>query len=175
MLLPGLCYALGRTLAYVVLGVVIMTGLLARARVSQCLQRYMNEILGPILILLGLLMLGWIGSTASLTLAGERIQRRVEKSGLIWAVALGAALFALSFYPMSAGMFFAGVIPLAAKEGSRSAIPTLYGIDTALPVLVFAFLMTFAATSVGKAFNRLTAVERWIRMSAGVLFILAGL
>lgn len=174
VLLSGFCYTLGRTLAYILLGAVITSGLLASAQVSQFLQKYMNEILGPVLILLGMILLGWLGSTMSLNLAGQGLQKRAEKGGLLWSIALGI-LFALSFCPVSAGLFFAGLIPLAAKQGSRLVLPTLFGMGTALPVLVFAFLLAFAAASVGKAFNKLTAVERWIRLIAGSLFIIAGL
>jgi cytochrome c-type biogenesis protein len=174
VLLSGLSYTLGRTLTYVLLGSVIMAGLLATAQVSQFLQKYMNEILGPVLILLGMILLGWIGSALSLNLAGEGIQKRAEKGGLLWSMVLGI-LFALSFCPVSAGLFFAGLIPLAVQQGSRIVLPMLYGAGTALPVLVFAFLLAFAAASVGKAFNKLTAVERWVRVIAGGLFILAGL
>lgn len=174
VLASGLCYTLGRTSAYWMLGVVIMTGLLATARVSQLLQKYMNEILGPVLILLGMVLLGWIGSGLSINLAGQSVQNRAEKGGLLWSVILGF-LFALSFCPVSAGLFFAGLIPLCVQHNSRLALPMLYGVGTSLPVLVFALLLAFAAASVGKAFNKLTAVERWIRILAGVLFVLAGL
>jgi threonine/homoserine/homoserine lactone efflux protein len=47
-------------------------------------------------------------------------------------------------------------------------------VGTALPVLVFAFLIAFSAEYLGKAFNRLTQVEKWVRLVAGVLFVLAG-
>ncbi|HON89935.1 MAG TPA: aromatic aminobenezylarsenical efflux permease ArsG family transporter [Sedimentisphaerales bacterium] len=174
VLASGLCYTLGRTSAYWMLGIVIMTGLLATARVSQLLQKYMNEILGPILILLGMVLLGWIGSGLSINLAGQSVQNRAEKGGLLWSVILGF-LFALSFCPVSAGLFFAGLIPLCVQHNSRLVLPMFYGVGTALPVLVFALLLAFAAASVGKAFNKLTVVERWIRILAGVLFVLAGL
>ncbi|HSW02534.1 MAG TPA: aromatic aminobenezylarsenical efflux permease ArsG family transporter [Sedimentisphaerales bacterium] len=174
VLVSGLCYTLGRTSAYWVLGVVIMAGLLATAQISQLLQKYMNEILGPVLILLGMVLLGWLGSGLSINLAGQSVQSRAEKGGLLGSVILGF-LFALSFCPVSAGLFFAGLIPLCVQHNSRLALPMLYGVGTALPVPVFALLLTFAAASVGKAFNKLTAVERWIRILAGVLFVLAGL
>ena len=44
-----------------------------------------------------------------------------------------------------------------------------------LPVIVFAFLMAFASQSVGRAFNRLTQIERWVRFATGAVFILAGI
>jgi len=174
ILFSGLCYTLGRTMAYVGLGIIIMAGLMATAQVSQFLQTYLNEILGPVLIVLGMVLLGWIGLTLSLSLAGEGIQKRAEKGGLLWSMVLGV-LFALSFCPVSAGLFFAGLIPLCIQHGSRALLPALYGVGTALPVLVFAFLLAFAANYVGKVFDKLTIVERWLRMGAGVLFVVAGI
>lgn len=173
VLLAGLGYTLGRILAYVLLGMLLMTGLLAQAEISQFLQRYMNLILGPILLLLGMILLGWIGATLSLNLAGDKVQRRVEQSGLLGSVMLGI-LFALSFCPISAGLFFMGLIPLAIEHESRLVLPLLYALGTALPVVIFAFLLTFAATSVAQAFNKLTVIEHWIRIATGGLFILAG-
>lgn len=173
-LLSGLIYTLGRTLAYVALGLGITTGILATADVSRFLQKYMNEILGPVLIVLGMVLLGMIGSSVSWNLAGEEVQKRVAKGGMLWSLPLGV-LFALSFCPVSAGLFFAGLIPLSLAEGSRLLLPTVYGVGTALPVLVFAFLIAFATGHVGKAFDRLSQIEKWVRVSAGILFILVGL
>ncbi|MFC1462636.1 aromatic aminobenezylarsenical efflux permease ArsG family transporter [Verrucomicrobiota bacterium] len=174
VLLCGLFYAIGRTLSCILLGFVITAGLLATAELSRFLQKYMNEILGPVLILLGMVLLGLIGSGFSWNLAGDRVQQRAAKGGIIWSLLLGV-LFALSFCPVSAGLFFAGLIPLSIKAGSSLLLPMLYGVGTALPVIVFAFLIAFATEYVGKAFNRLSQAEKWIRIIAGVLFVLAGI
>ena len=170
----GLLYTLGRVLAYVVLGVAITAGLMASGEVSRFLQKYLNQILGPVLILLGMVLLGMIGAGASLNLAGNKLQQRAAKGGLLFALPLGI-LFALSFCPVSAGLFFGALIPLSLKHGSRLMLPLVYGAGTALPVVFFAFLIAFASESLGKAFDRLKQIEVWIRRLAGVLFILAGL
>ncbi len=170
----GLLYTLGRTVAYVALAVLIMSGLTATADLSRFLQKYLNLALGPVLILLGLILLGWIGSAVSLNLAGDRVQQRAARGGPAWAFGLGV-LFALSFCPISAALYFMGLIPLTVKAGSRFLLPLGYGLGTALPVLLFALLIAFAAEYLGKAFDRIAAVERWVRRIAGVLFILAGL
>jgi cytochrome c biogenesis protein CcdA len=169
----GLLYTFGRTLAYVALGFAVTAGALATADASRFLQKYMNEILGPVLILLGMVLLGWIGSGLSLNLAGAGVQQRASRGGARWSVMLGG-LFALSFCPVSAGLFFGALIPLSIRESSRLLLPLVYGIGTALPVLVFAFLIAFSTEYVGKLFDRLTQVEKWVRAIAGVLFILAG-
>jgi len=170
----GLLYALGRTMAYVILGSIITGGLLSRAESSRFLQKYMNEALGPILIILGLVLLGWIGSGASLSLGANGLQKRAETGGIIWAVPIGA-LFALSFCPVSAGLFFGGLLPMALKQHSVFVLPVIYGIGTSLPVVIFAFIMTFASSYVGKVFNKLTQIELWVRYLAGAAFILAGI
>jgi cytochrome c biogenesis protein CcdA len=172
--LSGLLYTLGRALTYVVLGAILTGGLLAVAEASRFLQKYMNEILGPVMILLGMVLLGWIGTGMSLTLAGQGVQERAAKGGMAWAGLLGI-LFALSFCPVSAGLFFAGLIPLSLQHGSSLLLPAVYGLGTALPVIFFAFLITLSAEAVGKAFHRLTQIEKWVRIIAGALFILAGL
>jgi len=170
----GLLYSAGRTLAYVLLGAVITAGLLGSAEISRFLQKYMNEALGPILILLGLVLLGWIGSGISPHVGGEKLQEKAKQGGIIWAVPIGF-IFALSFCPVSAGLFFGGLLPLALKQQSTALLPVVYGIGTSLPVVVFAFILAFGSASLGKAFNKLTHIEIWIRRLAGTAFILAGI
>lgn len=173
VLLSGMLYTLGRTLAYVALAVLILTGLLGTGEIARFLQKYLNQILGPVLILVGMLLLGMLGEALSFNLAGDGIQKKATTGGPIWAAVLGF-LFALSFCPVSAGLFFGGLLTLAAAQQSRWLLPSLFGIGTAVPVIAFAFLIAFASQKVGKAFSRLTQIEWWVRHITGVVFILAG-
>lgn len=170
----GISYTLGRTLAYIILGAAISSGLFALDEVSRFLLKYMNEILGPVLILLGMILLGWLGSSLSFNLVGEKIKAKAETGSVFWDFLLGM-LFALSFCPASAGLFFAGLIPLAIRAESRLVVPMLYGIGTGLPVLIFAILIAFSAKYVGVVFNSLSHIEKWVRIVAGIIFILAGI
>lgn len=174
VLLSGTFYTFGRTVAYLVLGIIVMAGLMASGEIARFLQKYLNQILGPVLILVGMVLLGLLNVSASMNLAGARVQERAGRGGLGWSAILGV-LFALSFCPVSAGLFFGGLIPLSTSHGSRFLLPTLFGAGTALPVIVFAFLMAFASGYVGKAFNRMTQIEWYIRTITGVIFILAGI
>jgi hypothetical protein len=121
-----------------------------------------------------MILVGLVDVKASLNLAGEGLQERASRGGLTWALVLGI-VFALSFCPISAGLFFGGLIPLSAANRSRLVLPSLFGLGTAVPVIGFAFLMAFAAQHVGRAFNRLLQVEYWFRMITGTVFILAGI
>jgi len=173
VLLSGLLYTLGRTVTYLALAVLILAGLLASGEIARFLQKYLNQILGPVLILVGMVLLEMLGESLSLNLAGPGVQQRAAKGGFWWAGVLGM-LFALSFCPVSAGLFFGGLLALSTAHESRVLLPSLYGVGTALPVIVFAFLIAFGSQYVGKAFNRLTQVEKWVRTVTGVVFILAG-
>lgn len=173
VLLSGLLYSLGRMAAYVVLAVLILAGLLAAGELALLLQQYLNQALGPALILLGMLLLGWFRSTASLTLVGAGMQARAQRGGPGWSLPLGA-LFALSFCPVSAGLYFGILIPLSAAHDSSLLLPMVYGLGTAAPVLFFAFLMAFASQRLGAAFDWLTRIERVVRILTGLIFILAG-
>jgi cytochrome c biogenesis protein CcdA len=174
VLFSGGLYALGRTLAYVLLAALVLAGLLAGDVSSRFLQKYLNLVLGPVLIIAGMILLGMLGDAISLNLVGKGVQERAAKGGLLWSAILGF-LFALSFCPVSAGLYFGALMPLAAGQQSPLMIPGLYGIGTAIPVVAFAFLIAFGSQYVGKAFNRLTQVERWLRITTGVVFILAGI
>ena len=172
--LTGVLYTAGRMLVYTVLGIGITAGLLATGEVSRFLQKYLNEILGPVMILLGMVLLGMIGSGLSFNVGGDRIQKNMENKGEWFAFPIGI-LFALSFCPVSAGLFFGGLVPLSLKYGSKLVLPLVYGVGSALPVIVFAFLITLGGEYLGKAFNKLTQIELWVRRIAGTLFILAGI
>ncbi|MHC4664381.1 MAG: aromatic aminobenezylarsenical efflux permease ArsG family transporter [Planctomycetota bacterium] len=171
--LTGLLYTLGRILAYVVLGILLVASILSTPQLSHLLQKYMNKILGPILIIVGMILLDLLRISLPGAALSEKMQKRFESWG-IWGAGLLGVIFALSFCPISAALFFGSLIPLSVKSGSGLMLPALYGLGTGLPVLLFAVLIAFGAQSVGKAFNKLTQLELWIRRVTGSIFILVG-
>lgn len=178
VLLGGLLYTAGRTLAYTALAMCLIGGLLAAPALSHFLQKSMNQILGPVLIVVGMFLLGLLTlNLPGMGGLGEKLQARFDARGTgpMWGALAIGALFALSFCPISAAIFFLSLIPLSVKADSMVAMPLMYGIGTALPVVVFAVLIALGAGRVGAAFNRLTQFERIARHATGVLFIGAGL
>ncbi|MHC4186294.1 MAG: urease accessory protein UreH domain-containing protein, partial [Planctomycetota bacterium] len=182
--LTGLLYTLGRILAYVALGILLVESILSTPQLSHLLQKYMNKILGPILILVGMILLDLLRFSLPGAGLSEKMQKRFESWG-IWGAGLLGVIFALSFCPISAALFFGSLIPLSVKSGSGLMLPALYGLGglmlpalyglgTGLPVLLFAVLIAFGAQSVGNAFNKLTQLELWIRRVTGGIFILVG-
>ncbi len=173
VLFAGLLFTLGRSLAYLVVAIIVTKGLLSIPGVSNFLQKYMNLFVGPILFVVGVLLLDiWKFSFGGGSI-GSGLQSRIDKMGVWGAGALGM-IFALAFCPVSAGLFFGGLIPLAVK-GNMVLLSMLYGIGTALPVIGFALLLAFAAHWVGTAFKKLTIIEIWVRRITAMVMILAGI
>jgi len=170
----GLLYACGRTFVYVALAMLLVSSLLSVTDVSLALQRHMNKLLGPLLILVGMVLLGMIRLPALGSGLADRLGRRVEGRGYFGSLGLGAVL-ALSFCPASAALFFGGLVPLAIEHESAVILPLTYGIGTALPVIAFAVLIATGARVVGKTFERITAFERWMRGITGGVFIAVGI
>lgn len=173
VLLSGLLYTIGRTLTYVVLGAAIVAGLLAIPGVSRFLQKYMHLLLGPLLIIAGMFLLELISFRRAGGGVSEGLQQRVDRSG-VWGALLLGIVFALTFCPTSAALFFGSLIPLAVEHRSSLLLPALYGVGTALPVIVFAVLIALGAHYVARAFNVLSRIELWARRLTGVVFILVG-
>ncbi|PIV83761.1 MAG: cytochrome C biogenesis protein [Nitrospirae bacterium CG17_big_fil_post_rev_8_21_14_2_50_50_9] len=157
-----------------VLGLLLVSSLLSAPILSHWLQKYMNKLLGPILILVGMALLELIQLNVGGAGMALKMQKRIDTSGL-WGAGLLGAVFALSFCPVSAALFFGSLIPLSIKYGSGMILPGLYGMGTGLPVLVFAILIAQGARSVSRIFDRITRIEVWARRITGVIFIGVGI
>jgi cytochrome c biogenesis protein CcdA len=171
--LTGLAYTLGRMVLYIVLGVLIVTFFLSVPQVSYGLQKYMNKALGPILILVGVVLLEFVKFDIPRPGLGEKAGERALASGLGGAFLMGV-VFALSFCPVSAALFFGSLIPLSLTYHSRFVLPAVYGLGTGIPVLVFAVLLALGAQSIGRAFKKVEQIELWFRRITGATFILIG-
>lgn len=171
----GLAYTIGRMFAYVVLGIFLIYSLLSIPTVAQTLQTYLNKALGPILLIVGLFLLDIIKlNIPSFSLSNEKFEY-LANSGTIGSFALGI-IFALSFCPISAGLFFGGLIPLSLQiKKFGIMLPLFYGLGTALPVLIFAIAIAFGIQSLNKWFQKLSKAEFYARKITGIIFILAGL
>jgi cytochrome c biogenesis protein CcdA len=173
VLSTGLLYTIGRTITYVLLAVVLVKGLSSMPVVSHWLQKYMNRLLGPVLILVAMVLLDLISFNVSSGGIASWCNKRAAGLGLAGALLIGI-LFALTFCPVSAALFFATLIPLSIKHSSAVLLPTIYGAGTALPVLIFAFLLAISADLMGRVFNKVTQFELWARRITGIIFLVVG-
>ncbi len=191
----GLLYTLGRCVLYATLAQLLTITAMSIPAASVFLQKYMHFVLGPIFLLLGMFLVGLISFVSGGTMMSKGMQQRVDAMG-VWGAFLLGVLFALSFCPTSAAWFFgllaltmgseAGaitavlekigiILPAATLPVGTMTLPVVYGVGTAVPVLIVAFLLAYSAKSVGKMYNVLSNVEWWARMTTGTVFILAGM
>jgi cytochrome c-type biogenesis protein len=174
VLLAGLLYTLGRMVTYLALGSLVVAGLLSIPGLSNFLQKYMNQILGPVLILAGMVLLDLLALPLPTPGSGGKLQQRVERAGF-WGAGLLGILFALSFCPVSAALFFGSLIPLAVRQQSSLLLPALFGLGTGIPVIAFALVLAGSARSVGRLLDRVTQFEKYARPLTGGVFILVGI
>ena len=175
VLRSGVVYTIGRMVAYALLGFIIVKSLLSIMVIAQFLQQYFNKLLGPVLIIIGLVLLGVIKiNITGFVLSPENQQKLATRGDITGSFVLGF-VFALSFCPISAGLFFGSLIPLSLQNQNGTILPFIYGLGTGLPVLLFSLCLTFGAQSVAKWFHKAGLLEYYVRKITGVIFIFAGL
>ena len=173
VMLSVISYTIGRMLAYAILGFLIVKSLLSVPVAANFLQKYMNKALGPILIITGLFLLDIFKVNIPNLVISEKNQNKLAGSGVFGACILGF-IFALSFCPISAALFFGSLIPLAVDNKIGLTLPFIYGIGTGLPVLIFALGIALGVTSLSHWFHKVTKFETYARKITGVIFIVVG-
>jgi cytochrome c-type biogenesis protein len=171
--ISGLIYTLGRTVSYALLGLIIYYGA-SRLDISIFFQKYMNKILGPLLILIGLFMLnifrmGNSGRGKWINILEEKI-----KVGRSSGAFLLGMLFALAFCPYSGMLYFGILIPMTISSASGLYLPVIFAIATGLPVIIISWLLAFTIRGVGNFYQKLKNFEFWFRRIVAVIFILVG-
>jgi len=173
--ITGALYTLGRMFSYSILGVIIIVAGIEIPGVASFLQDFGEQVLGPLLIVVGVIMLSI--NRISFSLGGGRLSSiggKVANWGMIGGFLLGA-LFALAFCPYSAVLFFGVLIPLSLKSAGGVALPAVYAIGTGLPVLVFGVLISAGVARVSTWLNAVTRVEKIIRVAVSIIFIGVGI
>lgn len=172
--ISGLAYTLGRMASYAVVGWIIIHSLVSVPRVAMFLQKYMGKLLGPLLIVTGLILLEVITARLPGFSLSQKHHSKFAEAGAPGAFLLGF-IFALAFCPISAALFFGSLIPLALSHQAGALLPFIYGIGTGLPVLAFAVVIALGVTSLSHWFHKLTQIELYTRKITGTIFIAAGI
>jgi cytochrome c biogenesis protein CcdA len=174
VLFTSTLYTLGRTLSYGALGLVLFVAGLQVSRVSNSLQTLAEIVLGPLLILVGLVLLDVIRPTVSVGGAWmAQLSQRIADWNSAGAFLLGA-LFALAFCPYSAALYFGVLMPLAFKSAGGITFPLWFGVGTSVPVVIIGIPLALGLMRFAAGFNVLARVERVMRKIAALAFIGAG-
>ncbi len=169
----GLWFTLGTIVSYSMLAVVIYLGA-DRLEISGIFIRYSEWIIGPLLTFIGLSMAGVIRLPIP---TFRNISHHIEKRGIrngLDAFLLGLVL-ALAFCPNTGVMYFGMLIPLTINTSAGLYLPVVFAITTAIPVVLFAWLIAFALNRVGHLFGKITLFEKWLRKAVAAGFVVTGI
>ncbi len=169
----GLVYTLGRAVTYVGIALIIFLGA-SQMNISGWFQKWGEKLLGPGLILIGLFMLdlikirlpGGMGSFA------DKLGEKGRKSYL--STLLLGVLFAMAFCPYSGVLYFVMLIPMTVVSAEGLYLPLVFAVATGIPVIIFAWLIAYAVSNVGRMYSRIRTFEIWFRRFIAVLFIGVG-
>ena len=172
--LSGLLYSLGRGVSYTAIGLILYFGA-SKFHISRFFNQNGEKYLGPLLILIGLIMLNVI----KLNFLGklnfqEKLSKKFKDKGLLGSFLIGV-VFALAFCPYSGALFFGMLIPMTIASADGLYLPIVFAFGTGLPVILFTYLLAFTAGKIGVFYNRITKIEKLMRTVAGVVFIITGL
>ena len=170
--ITGLLYTLGRAITYTVIPLIIYFGA-DQFKFSGFFQQYGDKFIGPLLILIGLLML----DVVQLKFPGiSGLTSKMEKKtkwGYLDAVLLGI-VFALAFCPYSGVLFFGMLVPITVASASGLYLPVIFAFATGIPVIIFAWVLAYAVSGIGNVYNKVKTFELGFRRVIAVLFIAVG-
>ncbi|SNR55551.1 aromatic aminobenezylarsenical efflux permease ArsG family transporter [Lutibacter flavus] len=172
--LSGIIYSLGRAFSYTTIGLILFFGA-SKFHVARFFQQNGEKYLGPLLIIIGLIMLNVI----RLNFLGkinftQKLAEKLATKGM-WGSFLIGVLFALAFCPYSGALYFGMLIPMTISSIDGLYLPIIFAFGTGLPVILFTYLLAFAAGNISAFYNKISKVEKWMRTIAGVVFLLTGI
>jgi cytochrome c-type biogenesis protein len=172
--LNGLLYTFGRAISYTGLGVILYFGA-SKFYVAKFFQVYGERILGPLLIIIGIIMLDLIKiKIPGLSKISDSMEKK-SRSGSGWSAILLGIIFALAFCPYSGVLYFGMLIPMSVTSPDGLFLPFVFAIATGLPVIIVAYLLAFSISSVGGFYNKIKIFEKWFRRVVAVAFIMVGI
>lgn len=171
--LNGVFYTLGRAITYTTIALVLYLGA-DQFKFSGFFQRYGEKIIGPLLVVIGVFMLGII----TINFPGmNRLTSKMQNKtswGYLDATLLGT-LFAMAFCPYSGVLYFGMLVPITISSVSGLYLPLIFALATGIPVIIFSWVLAYAVSGIGGVYNKVKTFELWFRRIIASLFILTGI
>ncbi|MCU5516117.1 sulfite exporter TauE/SafE family protein [Bacillus wiedmannii] len=162
-----LLFILGKIIAFTTLGLFVW---FLGKEIQQILTLYfpwLRKIIGPLLILMGLMLAGIIKGRNFFPI------KFIRKQNEVGSCLLGF-FFSLAFCPTMFVLFFGTLIPLSFSYNYGYLFPTFFSIGTALPIVVLMFIIFYLGLN-GALLKKSRKIGKIIQLITGVLLILIGL
>lgn len=173
-LLAGFAYVAGKALVYALLGLgfVLLGNALSQSAIPVVVT--VRRAIGPLMLLVGLALLGvwrWRVTFGLGETIAARAVERLDATHPRGAFILGAA-FALAMCPTLFLLFFGLLVPLALVSPGGAIYPVVFALGTTLPLLGALALVALGLRGRTQAFGRL---PRLVTRAAGLALLLTGL
>jgi cytochrome c biogenesis protein CcdA len=169
-----LLFVVGEIVMLVGLSMLISIGFLNLPGVANILQVYMQQLLGPILILVGMMFSGiLLPKQQTLKISAFNLKAN-SKFTVLGSFFLGN-IIALSFCPLTAAVFFGLLIPLTVTSQSVVLYPVFYGIGSTLPLLLIVFFISRSTILLERSFLVNKSVEKIVKILVGIMMICFGI
>jgi cytochrome c-type biogenesis protein len=161
----------GKMIVYVTLGfLAAMLGF----RIPTSILAVMRKFSGPLMIVIGLYLFGLIRwRSAGSERVAEWFRDRMPRRGspAFW---LGVA-FALGFCPTMAMIFFGALVPLVVQAQAGLALPVIFAVGTAVPVILWALALSVGREAGKRWMRGVRSMDKYVRWGAAAVFVLLGL
>jgi cytochrome c-type biogenesis protein len=169
----GLFYTLGRAVTYTSIPLIIYFGA-DQFKFSGFFQQYGEKVIGPLLILIGILMLDVFRiNFPGFGKLSEKMENR--KSWRFIDTVLLGIVFALAFCPYSGVLYFGMLVPLTVSSASGLYLPLVFAIATGIPVIIIAWVLAYTVSGIGGLYHKIKIFELWFRRVTAIVFIIVGI
>lgn len=161
-----LLFILGKIMAFTTLGLLVW---FLGKEIQQILTLYfpwLRKMMGPLLILMGLMLAGIIKARNFFSI---KFIRKQNETGSF----LLGFFFSLAFCPTMFVLFFGTLIPLSLSFNYGYLFPTFFSIGTALPIVVLMSFISYLGLN-GALLKKSRKIGNSIQRIAGFLLILIG-
>lgn len=164
-------FTLGKIAAFSLLGALVW--LLGR-EIQESLTLYfpwLRKLMGPVLIIVGIYMLGLIKLTGTINLfKSTKIYKQETPFG---SFMLGFS-FSLAFCPTMFILFFVTLMPMVLSSSYGFILPSVFAIGTALPLLLVIFIIWYLGGR-GLLMKKSRKLGLFIQRIAGIVMLILGI
>lgn len=164
-----LFFVLGKIFVFSALGMLVwIAGNEIKSELTP-LFSWSRKLMGPFIILMGVMAAGWIKWNMISRLSNIPIIKK-EKAG---PFLLGAS-FSIAFCPTMFILFFGTLMPLVLTSKTGFVLPLIFSLGTSLPfVIIVALIATFSDQ--GNVLKKSRNIGRKVQISFGIFLIMIGI